>query len=380
MNAPVKLHRPPERKRSFADHLADTMTRKDVTAAELARRTDLSRKHISELLAGKVALSPEVAVRLSHALGPSAPFLLTIDQAHRAAQAELEADTELESLAGWASDFPVAELVRRGHLDAGLSGVSLVRAILNFFGTANLPAWEAVWPQRRLAFRRTGSADGDVKALQSWLRLGELKAQRIPTAPYNRGLLTDWVERMRPLTGERLTRAWPAAVDQLAAAGVALVLVEEIKPLTKINGACNWVLPDKVVIQVSGRHKRADILWFSILHEIGHALHDAKKTIYIASDEDNFRSPDDEEAAADRFAGKSLLSPHALQGLNGLRTTKKQFLEAARTEGVGVDIIVGAALREEQRLYSRKWVPAMLRRFTTITQPNGLTVPVDSDA
>jgi len=356
------------------------MARKDVTAAELARRTDLSRKHISELLAGKVALSPEIAVRLSHALGPSASFLLMIEQAHRAAQAELDADADLESLAGWAAAFPISELVRRGHLDADLAGATEVRAVLKFFGTANLPAWEAVWPQRRLAFRRTRFGDGDVKALQSWLRIGELEAQRIHTAPYDRSLLTDWADTMRRLTGQPLTRAWPAAVNQLAAAGVALVLVEEIKPLTKINGACNWVLPDKVVVQVSGRSKRADILWFNVLHEIGHVLHDAKKTIYIASEEDNLRSSDDEEAAADRFAAKSLLSPHALRGLHGMRTTKKQFLEAARAEGVGVDIIVGAALREEPGLYSRRWVSAMLRRFTTVTQPSGSTVPVDSNA
>ena len=382
MSRNVQLRRGADRKRPFGDHLADLMDRRDMTAAELARRTALVPKHVSELLSGKAPLTPETAVKLSPALGASASFLLAIEHAHRAAQIQLEADGALEGLTDWAKEFPIQELTRRRRLGRGLAGVPLVRELLTFFGAADRAALESVWEQRQLAFRRTGLGDGSAKAVQTWLRLGEIDAQRIHTSSFDRERLTAWVRaEARRLTRLPLSGAWHMAVEQLAEVGVALVLVPEIKPLTKVNGACNWVLPDKVIIQVSGRNNRSDILWFNVLHELGHALNDAKRTIYVASDDDDYRSPQKEEDAADRFAARALGTQSAVARLSGEKTTKRQLQQVARYEQVGDHILAGALLREDPGLYRRRrWLPGMLEWFDIIEGPTGEMSPVARDS
>ena len=302
--------------------------------------------------------------------------------AHRAAQVQLEADRALEGLTDWAKEFPIQELVRRRRLERGLTGALLVRELLTFFGAADRAALEAVWDQRQLAFRRTALGNGSAKAVQTWLRLGEIDAQRIQTHSFDRERLTTWVRaEFRQLTRLPLSNAWHIAVEQLADVGVALVLVPEIKPLTKINGACNWVMPDKVIVQVSSRLNRSDILWFNVLHELGHALNDAKRTIYVASEDDDYRSLPKEEDAADRFAARILGTPSAVARLSGDRTTKKQLQQVASDAQIGDHILAGALLREDGSLYKRrKWLTGMLERFDVAEGATGGMSPVPRDA
>jgi len=51
------------------DFIQEWMDDNGITAAELARRLDVSRKHVSELLRGKVALSHGMALRLESVTG-----------------------------------------------------------------------------------------------------------------------------------------------------------------------------------------------------------------------------------------------------------------------------------------------------------------------
>lgn len=371
----VELHRPSSRKRPLADHLNEAMRRRDMSPAELARRTELSRKQVSELLTGNVTLTPDIAVRLEPALGTKASLLLSIDAAYRAAQKDLAAREDLAELTDWALGFPVKALVDRNHIDGDLKGADLVRALLDFFGTASYAAWEAVWPTRKLAFRRTGLGGGNAEALVTWLRLGELQAHRIDTEPFDRDGLVAWVKTMPRLTREPLTEAWSEAVKDLADVGVALVMVEEFKPLTKVNGASYWLLPHKAVVQVSSRTKRADVLWFNILHEVGHVLHDAKRAVFVANHGDTFFSPPDREAAANRFASRALVPDRLIDELLSHGVRKADIERVASEANVGPDVVAGLVAHARRQLYKLAWVNNMWRRYTPVLQDEARVAP-----
>lgn len=67
----------------------------------------------------------------------------------------------------------------------------------------------------------------------------------------------------------RLTRiddpqVWLPQVEVLCAeAGVALVIEREITG-ARINGAVRWLASERPLIQLSGRHRWADILWLPL--------------------------------------------------------------------------------------------------------------------
>lgn len=55
---------------------------KRATQADLARALNVSPSTVARLVAGKAGVSPEMAIKLSHALGPSASSWLTMQGAY----------------------------------------------------------------------------------------------------------------------------------------------------------------------------------------------------------------------------------------------------------------------------------------------------------
>lgn len=64
-----------------------------VNVSEAARHLGVTRPPLSNLLNGKAALSPEMAVRFEKAFGISAATILRMQSAYDLAQVELRADT-----------------------------------------------------------------------------------------------------------------------------------------------------------------------------------------------------------------------------------------------------------------------------------------------
>jgi addiction module HigA family antidote len=88
----IKLHQ------SFAVHPGPWLRRNFVepyglTQSDTATRLDVTRVALSNLLNGKSALSPEMAIRFEKAFGVSAKTLLRMQSAHDLARAQSAAKT-----------------------------------------------------------------------------------------------------------------------------------------------------------------------------------------------------------------------------------------------------------------------------------------------
>ena len=102
----IKLHQ------SFALHPGPWLRRNFVepyrlTQADAAMRLGVTRVALSNLLNGKSALSPEMAIRFEQAFGVSAKTLLRMQSAHDLAAAQKAADDikvdRIEPPLGWPS-------------------------------------------------------------------------------------------------------------------------------------------------------------------------------------------------------------------------------------------------------------------------------------
>lgn len=336
----------PERCRYAPDYalppgetLVEVLAERGMSQAELARRAGLSAKHVNQIVLGTAALSAKTALRLERVTGVPASVWTELEADHQVARTRQEELPRLERQAGWLRTFPVNELIHRGYIRRDVSDVDRLRDLLSFFKVATPDAWKQVWALPT-AYRKSQAFDIDYAALASWLRIGEIHAERLDLQPFDRAKFRASLSNIREMTIVEDPAQWLPRLTQLcAAAGVALVIEPEIKR-ARIHGAVRWLTSERPLIQLSLRYGWADIFWFTFFHESGHiVLHDRKRLTFV--DVVNpARTDDSMEREADDFAGRMLLPRPFDQQLARARS-RAQVLDLAREAGVHPGVVVG---------------------------------------
>jgi addiction module HigA family antidote len=275
-----------------------------ISHGEFARRCGRSPKLISEIIAGKAPLEPETALQFEKVLGVDARIWLGIEadyQLHKAREAE--GGRAAES-AEWLRAFPVKELIRRRVVDKPSSEADAMARLLSFFRVASVDAWYRKYGLANVAYRHSRSFKSDEAALATWLRLGELEAERQEcAASYTETRFKRRLKDIRQLTREPVSEALANAQRLCNDAGVALALVRPL-PKTALSGAAWWLSPRRAVIQLSARHKTDDHLWFSLFHEAAHILLHSKKVVFVDGADDEIA---DIEVEANGWASNFLV-------------------------------------------------------------------------
>ncbi len=216
-------------------------------------------------------LTSETAVQLERVLGVSATFWAKREAAYRACLARVEEDQRLRAHTTWPREFPIKEMQQHDWLRP-VTGTALVRELLSYFGIAS-PTGIPRWPIKRQFDLRTSAKfrDRPENALAAWLRRGEIIAKETDCDPFDRPGFVSALRDARRLTSLAPTHFVPRLIKLMRGVGVAVAFVPEL-PKTRAQGAARWITPSKALIQLSCRHKRNDILWFSFFHEAGHLL------------------------------------------------------------------------------------------------------------
>jgi len=100
------------------DFIEEWMEEEGINTAELARRLDVSRKHISELLRGKAPLSHDMALRLENTTGVPARIWTLHETGYQAALARQAADAKLIAQYDRAKEFPLDYLRKHSFITA----------------------------------------------------------------------------------------------------------------------------------------------------------------------------------------------------------------------------------------------------------------------
>ena len=229
----------------------------------------------------------------------------------------------------------ITELIQRGVIDDTTDRVSLLQAVLAFFGVASVEAWKEGWANHHFAFRKSPTFKGKDGAMATWLRLGELEGQKVACKPFDKAAFRTALAKIRKLTVQGPDVFVPAMLELCAATGVALVLVPEIKGAS-VSGAAKWLTANKAMICLNLRGKSNDRFWFTFFHEAGHILNDSKKETYIDVDYQD----DPREQNANRFAASLLIPEDCEENLRELQSY--QSVEAFADQiGIAPGIVVG---------------------------------------
>jgi HTH-type transcriptional regulator / antitoxin HigA len=322
---------------------------------DLARRTDLTPKTISEICSGKAPITPSTALALEKVLRRPAHFWLNLQRRYDEAEARHRAKPRSTEWRDWARRFPLAEMKRWGFLEIDEPRQSDVDALLSFLGVSSPSSWDSVWQASNVAYRQTRRIRESPEATSAWVRAAELMASQLDVEfnDYDEGRLRSCLGSLRAQTRVPPERFVPAVESTCAGAGVAVVWIPEL-PHTGISGCARWLTPKRALVALTLRYKTDDQVWFTFFHELSHILLHRKHHGFILDNAaedlvDNIVDPkmqrDEEEA--NRFAADTLVPPEALsEFLKKGELSNDAILKFSDEIGVGPGIVIGRLQRD----------------------------------
>lgn len=256
------------------EFLREELEERAWTQQELADILDRPPRLISELIAGKRAITPETAKGLADAFGTSPDYWMNLESQYQLSKVKLPNDNVARK-ARLYGKFPVREMLRRGWVRTSENVEVLEQRFCEFFGIQSLDGTPQLWHSAKKTH-----AMGDTTPLQqAWLFRVRAMASKQVVSAYSKAKLVAALERLKSLLlSPEEVRQVPRII---AEAGVRLVFVEPLAG-SKMDGACFWLDDDKPVIGMTLRYDRIDNFWFVLRHEAEHVLREDGKTNHQA--------------------------------------------------------------------------------------------------
>ncbi|MDH3348923.1 MAG: helix-turn-helix domain-containing protein [Desulfobulbaceae bacterium] len=317
--------------------LLETMESLDMTQKELAVRTGITVQSLNRIFKGEQPISYETANRLELAVGVPAAMWNNLEALYREQLAKISERERLEADLAWLQEIPVAELVKRKVLPKLKDKVAQLRAVLAFYGVSSVDAWHALWDEPAVAVRRSLCFNSCPGPASAWIRQGEIAAHSVQCAEFSKVKLQLAVQEIRKLTVLDPEHFIKLMQTLCAEAGVALVLVPEMKK-APWYGATKWLAPGKVLILLNLRGKAEDLFWFAFFHEAGHVLHDNKKDLLINTGKPDQK--DTREIHANQYAAEVLIPRRYNERIKHM-VSKKEILEIAKELAIAPGIVAG---------------------------------------
>jgi addiction module HigA family antidote len=319
---------------------------------DLARRTGLAPKTISEICNGKAPITPPTALALEKVLQRPAHFWLNLQRRYDEARERSRISEHLREWNEWARRFPLSEM-QHYHWLPKVDAPRQAEHLLRFFGVSSPKGWESVWQAANIAYRQTRKFETSLEAISAWIRATELEANALATADFSETKLLALMKELRRQTSEPAERFVPSVQAMCADAGVAVVWVPEL-PRTAISGCARWLSDRKALVGLTLRYKTDDQVWFTFFHELAHVLLHRKRFSFVVDNAaedlvDPIVDPQMQrhEEEANRFAADMLLPPAELATfIKAGVFTNESVLTFAKTMEVGPGIVVGRLQRE----------------------------------
>jgi addiction module HigA family antidote len=320
--------------------------------SDLARRSDLTPKTISEICNGKAPISPTTSLALERVLGRPAHFWLSLQARFDEARARQSEAVRSAGWAQWVREFPLNDMRKQGWLPSKKSPAADVTALLGFLGVSSPDSWSAVWGASGVSYRQTRRFATSIHAVSAWVRATELAAESIELSGFYEDRLTEKLSLLRGNTRRPINEAMDRAQALCASFGVAFVIVPAF-PQTGISGCARW-FGDKAIIALSLRYRTDDQVWFTFFHELGHVLKHRKRQVFVLDNAhdnltDGIVDPEMQavEDEANRFAADTLIPPSSLHAfLSAGVFTSDAIHVFAESINVAPGIVVGRLQKE----------------------------------
>lgn len=269
------------------EFVKDELEARGWSQADLAAVMDRPARLVSEIVAGKRAITPETARGLGAAFGTDPQMWLSLDNAYQLSRVKAPSDA-VARRARLYSMLPIADMLKRHWIEPSDSVEVLEQRTMAFLGVTSL---ETVPP---LAHAAKKPSYADVSPAQTaWLYRVRQLASEMVGPDYSEARLRNALPALRKLmVVPEDARGVPRVLGDL---GIRYLVVESL-PGAKIDGVAMW-LGETPVIAMSCRYDRIDNFWFVLLHEVQHVLH--RHALHVDSDLEGARAGVGDDLPAD---------------------------------------------------------------------------------
>lgn len=303
-----------------------------MSQVELAKRMGMTKEYINEILSGKSIITPETALKFESVLGMSAKFILNLEGSYRIYLAEKERKEREAKEIRFLKNIPYKEMMKLGWIPKTQDKIEIVQNVKQFLGVNAFINTDDIY-----AFcRKSKAVSENTYSIISWIRKGELEAQKMTIPEFNREKLLKSIDKIKEHSTQKFEDFYKKLAEELADCGVVLVFIPCLKK-TPVYGAVKWITPSKPMIIMSLRYKTNDHFWFTLMHEIYHVLNDKKKSIII-EEKDN----DENEEKADAFSSNTLIPNTLYKKYIAKNDYDKKSIESfAKELNIAPGIVVG---------------------------------------
>lgn len=326
------------------EFLREELEAREWSQQELADILDRPPRLISELIAGKRAITPETAWGLAEAFGMSAEYWMNLESQYQLSKLKVSSNNVARKALLY-SRFPVREMLRRGWVRASENLDVLERRFCDFFGISDISEHPALSHNAKKT-----DATCDVTPLQlAWLYRVRAMAEQQTVPAYSRAKLLAAVDTLKALVrSPEEVRHVPRI---LAEVGVRVVFVAPMAG-SRMDGACFWLADDKPVVGMTLRFDRIDNFWFVLRHELEHVLREDGKDDGPIIDTDvggaNGELPESEVRANEAGANFCVPSDQLENFIARIQPyfSEQKVLQFAQTINVHPGLVVGQLQRK----------------------------------
>jgi len=352
MNKELVIKYDPDTVLHPGETLSEKLSEMEIGPKEFAVRTDKPEKTISEILSGKSAITPDMAIQFEKVLRIPARFWLKNQADYDEYIARKKSNENPEKNILWANRFPLRQMYEYKWISCYKPVEKSANDLLDFFGMASSDSWKNFYLEENLKvlFRISLKNSGEPEAISAWLRKGELDSKIIKAPNFDERKLKENLSVLKELMYKEPSDLYKQIFEVCIQSGVKFILTESLKN-APISGAVRWI-NDNPVIQLSCRYKWNDIFWFTFFHEIGHILLHGKKDFFL--EDVNYRGRESvKEKEADEFAIKNTFnSDLENEFLKAGIISADRILNFSKKNKVNPAIIVGRLQRRGKIKYS----------------------------
>ena len=308
------MERTPAEVFSPGELIKDEIEARGWSQIELAEVLGRPGRLVSELIAGKRAITPETAKGLGQAFGTGAQFWLNMESSYQLSKVTGDSSNAVARRAKLYEMAPVKEMTRRSWIQPTDNIDVLEKSVCSFYGK---PSLDAPMPQLAHAARKASSYEELTAPEAAWLCRVRQLAEAMEVKTFSEMAFASALGQLKTMLRDADTvRQVP---EVLAHAGVRFLIVETL-PSTRIDGVCLWLNTDSPVIALSLRYDRIDAFWHTLLHECAHVKYkdgltsDIVDFDLVGDEADSSVAKPEAELKADEFASGFSIPSSELDG------------------------------------------------------------------
>ncbi len=341
-----------ERKRVVSHpgvYVKDAIEALGLSQNEFALRTGLSGKNVSTIINGESNITFDVAVRLASFFHNSVEGWINLQTKYNMFLNEETRKKEYEQDWLVAKEFDKNFILNLLNIQIDSKNKeATIDGLRKSFNVVNL---QNLKNPDMYAFCRTSiTKDINEKMIvmrNAWISLAEEEARQMACSEFNKDMIISNVRYIRSLTLKKPKEMSIELRSFLSKCGVKLVILPFLAG-SNISGVTKWISNENcVMVAVNDCGKDADKIWFSIFHELGHAIKNHKRHMTISLRKDNVQ--DEEEKEANAFARDSLLEKEDYDAfLKRNDFSIMSIKDFAKAQTVAPFIVIGRLQKDEK--------------------------------